>query len=67
MVMFLERLERRLYASARHIVTVGEGYRRQLEARGVQPARISVITNGRRPDRAGHRHNAMDPCWTALA
>lgn len=46
MVMFLERLERRLYASARHIVTVGEGYRRQLEARGVQPARISVITNG---------------------
>ena len=42
----LSWLERRLYASADRIVTVGDGYRRQLVARGVAPERISVIPNG---------------------
>ena len=45
-VRFLEFLESRMYASARHIVTVGEGYRERLAARGVDPARMSVIPNG---------------------
>ncbi len=42
----LEWLEHEMYDAARHIVTVGDGYRRQLEARGVAPAKLSVITNG---------------------
>jgi len=45
-VRFLEFLELRMYAAARHIVTVGEGYREGLEARGVDPARITVVPNG---------------------
>ena len=56
------RLERLMYRAARHIVTVGEGYRLALTERGVDPARLSVVTNGvdtavfrpRRPD-AGRR------------
>ena len=42
----LERLERLAYASAAGIVTVGDGYRRGLVERGVDPARVSVVTNG---------------------
>jgi len=42
----LEWLERRLYAAADEVVTVGEGYRRGLEARGVSSGRIAVIPNG---------------------
>ena len=39
-------LERRMYAAATRIVTVGRGYQQQLEARGVPAERISVIPNG---------------------
>lgn len=39
-------LERRLYAGADHIVTVGNGYREDLCGKGVPPAEISVIPNG---------------------
>jgi glycosyltransferase involved in cell wall biosynthesis len=46
LLRFLEWLERRMYASARQIVTVGDGYRRKLEERGVAPERILVIPNG---------------------
>jgi glycosyltransferase involved in cell wall biosynthesis len=42
----LERLELGMYAAARHIVTVGEGYRRCLHAKGVADERISVVMNG---------------------
>lgn len=42
----LEWLERRMYAAATHIVTVGEGYRERLIERGVPAERISVIPNG---------------------
>ena len=42
----IERLERLMYASARHIVTVGDGYRAELTERGVAPERLSVVTNG---------------------
>ncbi len=45
-VRAIEGLERRLYAAADRIVTVGDGYRSQLEARGVPPERITVIPNG---------------------
>ncbi len=45
-VRFLEFLELRLYAAAGRIVTVGDGYRERLEARGVDRARITVIPNG---------------------
>jgi glycosyltransferase involved in cell wall biosynthesis len=39
-------LERRMYAAARQVVTVGDGYRERLLARGVPAERISVIMNG---------------------
>ena len=39
-------LERRLYAGADHIVTVGDGYREDLCNKGVPAAGISVIPNG---------------------
>jgi len=42
----LEWMERRMYAAANHIVTVGDGYRDQLHERGVPPEKIAVITNG---------------------
>ncbi|MCA9662555.1 MAG: glycosyltransferase family 4 protein [Myxococcales bacterium] len=42
----LEHLERRMYAAAAHIVTVGEGYADELRERGVADERLSVITNG---------------------
>ena len=42
----LEKLERGMYRAARHIVTVGDGYRARLIERGVEPQRISVVMNG---------------------
>jgi hypothetical protein len=42
----LEWLERRMYASADHVVTVGDGYRQQLGERGVPDEKMSVVTNG---------------------
>lgn len=42
----LELLERWMYAAAERIVTVGDGYRSQLERRGVPAAKIAVIPNG---------------------
>lgn len=42
----LGKLERLLYRSARHIVTVGPGYRANLIAKGVPPEKIAVIPNG---------------------
>lgn len=47
LLRFLEFLEVRMYRSARHIVTVGDGYRDQILAKVPQQARhIRVITNG---------------------
>jgi glycosyltransferase involved in cell wall biosynthesis len=46
LLRLLEWLERRMYAAASWIVTVGEGYRGKLIERGVDPARIEVIPNG---------------------
>jgi glycosyltransferase involved in cell wall biosynthesis len=42
----LEWLEFRMYGCAPNIVTVGEGYTRQLVERGVPAERITIITNG---------------------
>jgi len=42
----LEWLERRMYAAARRIVTVGDGYRDRLLERGVPADRIAIIPNG---------------------
>jgi glycosyltransferase involved in cell wall biosynthesis len=43
---FLEWLEKRMYAAATRIVTVGEGYRDQLTDRGVAAERIDIVPNG---------------------
>lgn len=45
-IRFLELLERWLYRSANHIVTVGEGYKAKILAKANVGDRISVITNG---------------------
>jgi len=42
----LEMLEKRMYAAATHIVTVGDGYKAALLDKGIEPRAISVITNG---------------------
>jgi hypothetical protein len=46
LIIFLEWLERRMYAAADTIVTVGEGYVRKLLERGVVRGKIHVIPNG---------------------
>jgi glycosyltransferase involved in cell wall biosynthesis len=43
---FLEWLEKRMYAAATRIVTVGVGYRDQLTDRGVAAERIDIVPNG---------------------
>ena len=52
-------LERGMYAAARRIVTVGDGYRGELIARGVPPQRIAVVTHG--VDRNVFRPAPADP------
>ncbi|MBU1694028.1 MAG: glycosyltransferase family 4 protein [Verrucomicrobia bacterium] len=47
---FVGWLEQRLYRAARHMVTVGDGYRDRLVARGVPAGKITVIPNGFVPD-----------------
>lgn len=46
LIRLLEWLERRMYAAAIKIVTVGEGYRQKLESRGVPSRRIAIFPNG---------------------
>ncbi len=43
---FLEWFEKRMYAAATRIVTVGAGYRDQLTDRGVATERIDIVPNG---------------------
>jgi glycosyltransferase involved in cell wall biosynthesis len=45
-IRFLGWMERKMYACARHIVTVGDGYKEQLIAKGVAADKVTVITNG---------------------
>lgn len=46
LLRILEWLELKMYASAQHIVTVGEGYKQKLIKKGIQTKNISVIPNG---------------------
>lgn len=50
LLRLLRWMEQRLYTRARHIVTVGEGYREGLIEKGVPPSKISVIMNGLDPE-----------------
>ena len=59
----LECLERLTYAAAAHVVTVGDGYRRGLLERGVDPARVSVVMNG--VDTELFRPRPPDPAYKA--
>lgn len=45
-IRILEYLERAMYRSARYIVTVGDGYRQNVESKAAVSDRISVVTNG---------------------
>jgi glycosyltransferase involved in cell wall biosynthesis len=45
-VRLLERLEKRMYRAADRIVTVGPGYRDGICARGADPSKVAVVTNG---------------------
>jgi glycosyltransferase involved in cell wall biosynthesis len=46
LVRQLQLLERLMYATATHIVTVGDGYKDRLLERGVPGAKVTVVTNG---------------------
>jgi len=46
LIRFLERIEKWMYLSANHIVTVGKGYRDNILGKVDVAERISVITNG---------------------
>lgn len=67
-IAFLKSLEKRMYAAATHIVAVGEGYKRRIVAKGVDPNRITIITNGvdtelfspRGPDENIRRRHNLD-------
>ena len=59
----LEWLERRMYAAADHVVTVGDGYAARLRARGVAAAALTIITNG--IDREIFRPRPADPAVLA--
>jgi glycosyltransferase involved in cell wall biosynthesis len=56
----LELMEKWMYRAADHIVTVGEGYREQLQAKGVKAESISVIPNGVNADEYVLRPPALD-------
>lgn len=45
-VRILEWLEIKMYGSARHIITVGEGYRQHLLDKNVPDGKISIVMNG---------------------
>jgi glycosyltransferase involved in cell wall biosynthesis len=45
-LQLLYKLEAWMYAAADHIVTVGEGYRRELLAKGAAPDKVTVVPNG---------------------
>lgn len=55
----LEWLELRMYRAARHIVTVGEGYRRRLLEKGVPEGKVSIVPNG--VDREAFSPRQADP------
>lgn len=46
LLRLLQWLEKKLYAAAQEIVTVGEGYEKELIRKDVQVAKISIIPNG---------------------
>lgn len=49
-VQYIEKLAMAMYRAADHIVTVGEGYKEKLVAKGVPAEKISIITNGVDPE-----------------
>jgi len=66
LIRVIEWLEIKMYKAASHIVTVGEGYKRQLVAKRVDGNKITIITNGvdtelfcpqRADEDIRHRHN----------
>jgi len=46
LIRLVYRLEAWMYAAADHIVTVGEGYRAELLAKGAAPDKVTVVPNG---------------------
>jgi len=46
MMRLLERIELRLYRSAARVVAVSPAFKDNLVARGIDPARIEIVTNG---------------------
>ncbi len=46
LITILEKLEIRMYNAAKHIITVGEGYKGKIVEKGVSAEKISVVING---------------------
>jgi glycosyltransferase involved in cell wall biosynthesis len=45
-VKILEKMEIKMYHTANHIITLGNGYRNNLIKKRIDPTKISIITNG---------------------
>lgn len=59
-IKMLEILEKRMYAAALHIVAVGEGYKKKIVEKGIDPDKISVIVNGVDITRFTHANTELD-------
>lgn len=42
----LEAIETKLYRLAPQIVTVGDGYKKRMEEKGIDPAKMTIVSNG---------------------
>lgn len=45
-IKILERMEKRMYKTADHIIAVGEGYKSNIVGKGIDDNKVSVIMNG---------------------
>lgn len=45
-ITFLKYLELKMYSWSTHIITVGEGYKKELISKGVPESKIDIISNG---------------------
>lgn len=59
-IKLLERVERWMYRSASHVVTVGTGYRDNITSKVDIGDRISVVTNGVDPEQFVPRDRCLD-------
>ena len=63
----LEWMELRMYRAANHVVTVGPGYKRRLQERGVAEDKLSIVMNGVDRDLLEPRSQILSSCGVSWA